>query len=65
MIIDSSFLIDLMDECTRTVAKTDELDRNQLKIPTLVYTGVLMGLDAGISQVGTFEAMVADVTLAP
>ena len=65
MILDSSFLIDLMDEDAGAVAKMEELDRARLTVPTLVYTEVGTGLDAGSPPAEAFEAMVADVALAP
>jgi predicted nucleic acid-binding protein len=65
MILDSSFLMDLMDEDAGVVAKMEPLDRDQLTVPTIVYTEFETGLDAGSSQAEAFEAMVADVTLAP
>jgi predicted nucleic acid-binding protein len=65
MILDSSFLIDLMDQDAGVVAKTGGIDRDQLTVPTLVCTEVGTGFDAGSSQAEAFEAMVADVTLAP
>jgi len=64
MILDSSFPIDLMNEDAGAVPTMEELDRDQLTVPTLVCTEVGTGFDAGSSQAEAFEAMVADVTLA-
>jgi len=65
MILDASFLIDLMANDRAAVAKLDELDRKQLTVPTLVYTEVGVGLDAGSPQEAQFESVIADMTLAP
>lgn len=65
MILDSAFLIDLMAADPGAVAKMDELDREQLTVPTVVYTEVGVGFDAGSSQEERFESTIADVTLAP
>jgi len=65
MILDSSFLVDLMNENAGAVPTMEEPDRDQLTVPTLVCTEVGTGFDAGSSQAEAFEARVADVALAP
>lgn len=65
MVLDASFLLDLIDEDAGAVAKMGELDRDQLTVPTTVYTELGTGLDAGSTQAEAFEAMVADVTPPP
>jgi hypothetical protein len=52
MILGSLFPIDLMDEDAGVVAKMEALDRDQLTVPTIVYTELGTGLDAGSSQAG-------------
>lgn len=65
MILDSSFLIDLMADDSAAVAKMSELDRQQLTVPTLVYTEVGSGLESGSTQERRFESVIDEVKLAP
>ncbi|AXG06652.1 type II toxin-antitoxin system VapC family toxin [Haloplanus rubicundus] len=65
MILDSSFLIDLLAEDTGAVAKLEEIDDELLAVPTLVYTEVGVGLDGGSDGERRFEAAMDRMTLVP
>jgi len=63
MILDVSFLIDLIADDAGAVAKLDEIDDRQLVVPTLAYTEVGVGLDPGTATADRFEAVMERVTL--
>ncbi|MFB6128598.1 MAG: type II toxin-antitoxin system VapC family toxin [Halorhabdus sp.] len=63
MILDSCFLIDLLDSEAAAVAKLEEIDDELLVVPTLVYTEVAVGIDSATSTGERFEAIMDDVPL--
>lgn len=65
MILDASFLIDLMGDDPGAVAKLDELAGDPLSIPTLIYTEVGTGLPPGSSAERAFEEAVGAVSIVP
>ena len=62
MLLDSSFLIDLLDEDADAVAKLDELEDEQtpVGIPALVVTEVGVGLDI-VREQQLFDDMIGSV----
>ncbi|CCQ34481.1 putative ribonuclease VapC protein [Halorhabdus tiamatea SARL4B] len=63
MILDSCFLIDLLDSEAAAVAKLEEIDDELLVVPTLVYTEVAVGIGPETSTGERFEAIMDDVPL--
>lgn len=63
MILDSSFLIDLLADDAAAVAKLDEITDRQLTVPTLVYTEVGVGFDPETATAARFEEIMQQVTL--
>lgn len=65
MILDASFLVDLLAGETAAVAKLDEIRDRRLLVPTLVYTEVAVGIDETTAAGQTFEHVMESVTLVP
>lgn len=65
MILDSSFLIDLLAGDAGAVAKLEEIDDELLVVPTLVYTEVAVGLDPENGGERRFEGVMDRLTLVP
>lgn len=65
MILDSCFLIDLLDSDEAAVAKLDEISSGLLSVPTLVYTEVGFGIDAETPEGQRFESIMDQVDLVP
>lgn len=65
MILDSSFLIDLLAGDAGAVAKLEEIDDELLVVPTLVYTEVGVGLDSEGEETRRFEEVMERMTLVP
>lgn len=65
MILDSSFLIDLLAEDDAAVAKLREIDDHRLIVPTLVYTEVAVGIDSNTPEGRRFEQTMDRLTLVP
>ena len=56
MILDASFLIDLIADDDGATAKLHEIDDDErLSVPTLAYTEVGVGIDSGTTQAQQFE----------
>lgn len=66
MLLDSAFLIDLLDEAEDAVAKLDELEEEQtpVGIPTLVVVEVGVGLDI-VREQQLFDDMIGYVPVHP
>lgn len=65
MILDASFLIDLLAEDAGAVAKLEELDDQLLTVPTLVYTEVGVGIGPETGKGRRFDEIMDQVTLVP
>ena len=65
MILDSSFLIDILAGEPRAVAKLEEIQDRRLVVPTLVYTELAIGLDPTTPDGQTFEEVMEKMKLAP
>ncbi|MEF8839765.1 MAG: PIN domain-containing protein [Haloarculaceae archaeon] len=65
MILDATFLIDLVAEDDGAVAKLDEISDRLCAVPTLAYTEVGVGLRADASQARRFDAVMDQLTLVP
>lgn len=65
MILDTSFLIDLLAADDAAVAKLAEISDRQLTVPTLVYTEVGVGFDSETATEARFEEIMQQVTLVP
>ena len=63
MILDSCFLIDLLDSEAAAVAKLKGIDDELLVVPTLVYTEVAVGIDPETPTGERFEEVMDDVPL--
>lgn len=63
MILDSSFLIDLLGGDPGAVAKLEEVVREPLVVPTLVYTEVAVGIEPGTELERGFESTLEEVTI--
>jgi Predicted nucleic acid-binding protein, contains PIN domain len=63
VILDSSFVIDLLADDDAAVAKLDEIADRQLTVPTLVYTEVGVGFDPETATAARFEEIMQHVTL--
>lgn len=64
MILDSCFIIDLLDGAPAAKAKLDEIDDDHLVVPTIVYTEVAIGVDETTSLGQRFESVMTDVSFA-
>lgn len=65
MILDASFLIDLIAGDEGAVAKLHEIDDHRLLVPTLGYTEVGVGIDPGSATARRFEAVMDELSLVP
>lgn len=65
MILDASFLVDLMAEDAGAVAKLDEIEDRLLTVPTLAYTEVGVGIDPETATGRRFDEIMDQVTLVP
>lgn len=65
MILDATFLIDLVAEDAGAVAKLDEITDRWCAVPTLAYTEVGVGLEADSPEARRFEAVMDRLTLVP
>lgn len=65
MILDASFLIDLVAEDPGAVAKLDEIEDRPISVPTLAYTAVGVGIDPETAAGQRFEAVMERVNLVP
>lgn len=65
MILDSSFLIDLLADDDASVAKLREIDDRRLTVPTLVYTEVGIGIDPDTPEAQHFETVMEQLALVP
>jgi tRNA(fMet)-specific endonuclease VapC len=63
VILDSSFLIDLLAEDAGAVAKLDEIADGLLAVPTLAYTEVGVGIDPESPSGRRFEEIMSEMTL--
>ena len=65
MILDSSFLIDLLANDNAAVAKLHEIDDRRLTVPTLVYTEVGIGIDPDTPEGQRFESTMQRMAIVP
>jgi predicted nucleic acid-binding protein len=65
VILDASFLIDLLASDAGATAKLAEIDDELLTVPTLAYTEVGVGLDSETDEGREFEAIMDRMTLVP
>lgn len=65
MILDASFLIDLLADDAGAIAKLEEIDDGLLTVPTLAYTEVGIGIDPDSTAADRFESVVDRLTLVP
>lgn len=65
MILDATFLIDLIAKDEGAVAKLDEIANEPLAVPTLAYTEVAVGIDPDTAGGRQFETIMDRVTLVP
>lgn len=65
MILDASFLIDLLGEDPGATAKLEEIAHRHLEVPTLAYTEVAVGLESMTSRQERFESVMEQVALTP
>ena len=65
MILDASFLIDLLADDAGAIAKLDEINDGLLTVPTLAYTEVGIGIDPGSTAANRFESVMDRLTLVP
>ena len=63
MILDASFLIDLIGDDPGAVAKLEEIADRHLRVPTLAYTEVAIGIDPMTTPGERFESVMADLSL--
>lgn len=63
MILDASFLIDLIAEDAGAVAKLDEITDRLLVVATLAYTQVGVGIDPDTAEGQRFEEIMDQVPL--
>lgn len=63
MILDASFLIDLLRDDPGAVAKLEEITERHLRVPTLAYTEVAIGIDPMSASGQRFESVMEDVVL--
>lgn len=64
MILDASFLIELLAEDAGAVAKLDEIADRLLTIPTLTYTEVASGINPTTQTGHRFDVIMDDMTFA-
>lgn len=57
MILEASFLIDLIADDDGATAKLCEIDDKRVTVPTLAYTEVGVGIESGTPQAQRFEAV--------
>lgn len=65
MILDATFLIDLVAEDAGAVAKLEEIDDRRLTVPTLAYTEVGIWIDPNAAPADRFESVMGQLTLVP
>ena len=65
MLLDASFLIDLLAADPGAVAKLEEIADRHLRVPTLVYTEVASGIDATSTTGDRFETIMEDIAFVP
>ena len=65
MILDANFLIDLLTEEPGAVAKLEEIADAHLRVPTLAYTEVAIGIDPASETGERFEEIMEDITIIP
>jgi predicted nucleic acid-binding protein len=65
VILDASFLIDLIADDDGAVAKLREIDDERLTVPTLAYTEVGVSLGSGTPQAQRFESIMDQLPLVP
>lgn len=65
MILDACYLIDLLAGDAAARARLEEVVDEQLVVPTLAYTEVAVGLNAGSRKEQTFDEVMEQVTLVP
>lgn len=65
MILDATFLIDLVGEDAGAVAKLQEIDDRRLAVPTLAYTEVGVGIDPSTPAADRFDSVMDRLTLVP
>lgn len=65
MILDASFLIDLLAADPGAVAKLEEIADQHLRVPTLAYTEVAIGIDPTNETGHRFDAIMEDIALVP
>lgn len=63
MILDASFLIDLLAEDPGAVAKLEEVDDRRLSVPTLAYTEVGVGIEPNTPASRRFEGVMQQLHL--
>jgi predicted nucleic acid-binding protein len=65
VILDASFLVDLVADDDGATAKLREIDDERLIVPTLAYTEVGVGIGANTPQARRFEAVMDAVSMVP
>lgn len=65
MILDATFLIDLIAGDPAATAKLEEMSDRLLAVPTLAYTEVGVGIRPDTAEARRFEAVMAQLTLVP
>lgn len=65
MILDSSFLIDLIAEDAAAVAKLDEIADRVPSVPTLTYTEVGVGFEENSAEARRFDAVMDGISVVP
>lgn len=65
MILDSSFLIDLIAEDPAAVAKLDEIADRVPSVPTLTYTEVAVGFDEHTAEARRFDTVMDQISVVP
>jgi len=65
VILDATFLIDLIAEDDGAIAKLNEISDRLCAVPTLAYTEVGVGLGTDAPETRRFEAVMDQLTLVP
>ena len=63
MILEASFLIDLLADDPGAVAKLEEIADRHLRVPTLAYTEVAIGIDPTSDTGNRFDEIMDEITL--
>lgn len=65
MILDTCFIIDLLGGEPRAQAKLEELADRHLRVPTITYTEVAIGLEPGTESAARFDAVMDQIPIVP